>query len=272
MTEPVVNPEVPKGDATPAPLVTDPSTPPVEGVPPPGETPPVVPPADGTPAPPETPPATPPAPTPEDIAAQQNQEIAELRGLVRQMKRETTSLKTELESTKKGLKDAGALPEPDPNDPDVVKAQQNADLRASQLDTMLEVMRVSPTYTDVDKVVSQAHFDDVVEAMADQYVEEKGGNKEDVIPALEKYVWSLKNPYRFMYDKIKELHPEYSKKAPVVPEPAKPGSAPPSLPSIPGGTGGGSGWTAARIDALPENELHTVPKDIYDSYMKGLLK
>lgn len=267
MTEPVVNPDVPKGDDTPAPLVTDPATPPVDGVTPP------VPPADGTPAPPATPPAEPPAPTPEEIAAQQNQEIAELRGLVRQMKRETTSLKTELESTKKGLKDAGALPEADPNDPDAVKAQQSAELRVSQLDTMLEVMRVSPTYADVDKVVSQAHFDDVIEAMADQYVEEKGGNKEDVIPALEKYVWSLKNPYRFMYDKIKELHPEYIKKAaPVIPEPAKPGSAPPSLPSIPGGSGGGSGWTAARIDALPEKELPTVPRDVYDLYMKGLLK
>jgi hypothetical protein len=40
-----------------------------------------------------------------------------------------------------------------------------------------------------------------------------------------------------------------------------------------GGTGGtgGAGWTAAKIDAMPEDELHTVPKDIYDKYLRGLL-
>jgi len=33
-----------------------------------------------------------------------------------------------------------------------------------------------------------------------------------------------------------------------------------------------AGWTSARIDALPESELGTVPRDVYSTYMKGELK
>jgi hypothetical protein len=76
-----------------------------------------------------------------------------------------------------------------------------------------------------------------------------------------------------MYGKIKEVHPSFKgaaegkgKGAPVV--------APGSVQGVHGGTGSAdlTGWTAAKIDGLPEDELTSVPKDVYAKYLRNELK
>jgi hypothetical protein len=167
--------------------------------------------------------------------------------------------------------------------------------RQEKLTEMVAIMEVNPTYADVRQVCSQSNLDDVVEAFARFYVKENGGQLEDVITTMEKEIWSEPNPYKKIYTLVKQYHPKYVTKedkkveddksktdeaaaaAKKIAEEADKkkvaADANPSAANIgAGGSGAGSGgWTSAKIDALEEDELKTVPKDIYDKYLKGTL-
>lgn len=222
-------------------------------------------------------------PAADTVLAQKDDEVRELRQMLRDQTRELTSVKSDLSTTKETLRKA--IPEAE--DADEVAAQQSdakaqAEVRVQQLDTLLETMRINPKYEDIDEIVSQAHFDDVCEAMAKEYVAQNGGQYNQVIADVEKFVWSLPNPYRFMYDKIKDEHPDFVKKPATPPaeaevsSPARSVDTPPDIAStvvnIPGGESVQSGWTAARIDALPEDNILDVPSEVYNLYLQGKLK
>ena len=159
-------------------------------------------------------------------------------------------------------------------------------------------MELNPAYTDVREVCSQGHLDDVVEAFSRYYIRENGGNLQEVAAKMESEIWAEANPYKKIYELVKKYHPKFSEaskkdgekdevaKQKEAEEAAKKIAAEadkvkdkkivdanPSAASIgAGGSGaGGTGWSAAKIDALPEDELNTVPKDIYDKYLKGTL-
>ena len=96
---------------------------------------------------------------------------------------------------------------------------------------------------------------------------------------MESEIWQEVNPYKKIYELVKRYHPRYAKADEVGKDDAakkkekKPVDTTPSAANIgSGGSGAGSGgWTAAKIDALDEDELSTVPRDIYDKYLANQL-
>lgn len=210
-------------------------------------------------------------PTVEEQLVLRESENKELRVLLRDGKRATDELTRRIEASEAALDKAGLVTEEEKQ----AAAEQQAgfDTRKRELDNILEATRLSRKYDDVDTVVSQANFDSTVDIMAGEYAVQNGVSQGVAVEAVEGWVWSLTNPYRFMYEKIKETHPSYSK----VKEDGKgklPPNAPGSIQDIHGGAGDTTltGWTAARIDGLPEDKLDTVPKDIYAKYLRNELK
>jgi hypothetical protein len=209
-------------------------------------------------------------------------ERAELRQAAREQKREVDRLNIELEKATKALQKAELLPE---DDPEIAKkTEELAAIRQSQLETLLETMELNPKFEDVREVVSQSNFDDIVEAMAKHVVSTEGGKLMERVKEVEIAVWRLPNPYKYMYQKIKEFHPAFAKpagegkkkeddeKGKEKPPDSPPPKVPGSVHNIPGGGSAATGWTAAMIDDLPEDELHKVPRDVYDKYLKNQLK
>jgi hypothetical protein len=204
------------------------------------------------------------------------QEVTELRQLLRDQKREIDGLKAKQGITAKALKEHDIeIPE---GEPDPATALLSA-VRDSNLNTILEVMEMSDKFTDVRAVCSQAHFDDIIEAMAVRASEDRGIPYDEAVQRIEDSVWKMPNPYKFMYPLIKEYHPDYTKNKSGV-DTAIPAATPKkegdktvvSLASIPGAASDKTGWTAERIDNLSEDELHLVPADIYKQWLQGKLK
>lgn len=231
----------------------------------------------------ETPPQEEEAPTEESEADPSGtqkldaDELTQLRALLRAQNQKLRDLERQSQATQKDLQEKGLLEEPDEDE--VRKTSEASQLRASQLETVLEVMRLNPKYEDVDQIVTQSRFDDMVEGFAFAISQDRGGKAEDYIDAVAAKVWGMTNPYRYMYDKIKEFHPDFKgQEAPTKPAaPAKvepkPKEAPTTISKLTAGDADTqSGWTSARIDAMPEEDLGKVPRDIYEKYLSGVLK
>lgn len=237
---------------------------------------------------------------------QDDEEVRELREISRAQKLELDRMSREYERLNKILKDKGLI---DEEDESARKAQEEAsranyERRVAVLSDMLEVMKVNPKYEDVDEVVSQRNFDDMVTALAKYHVSQKGGDVQATMTEIEKEIWALPNPYKYMYDMIKKYHPVYvskkeeksilddvkevlekgksgdkgkesakGKEADKSKDAGKPKEQAMSLQDLPGGgSKDGGGWTAAKIDAMDEEELSKVPRDIYSKYMRGELQ
>lgn len=210
-----------------------------------------------------------------EVKEENPDELAELRQLAREQKRQLDALGKQLEDTNKKLQDAQIIT------PEEVEKNKETQLlilqRNEQLENILEIMRLNPKYEDIDTVVSQANFDDMVEAMAKVVVDKEGGKLSDVVRSIEGEIWSMRNPYRFMYDQIKKYHPKFketiSNEKPADKKDLSAQKIATSLQDIPVGGGKDSGgWTAAKIDLLDESELDKVPPDIYKKYLLNQLK
>lgn len=207
-------------------------------------------------------------------------ELKTLRQLAREQKRQLDKVTAALEDTNKRLQDAAIIP------PEEVEKKKELEAfaaqRQDQLDYFLEAMKVHPKYEDVEVVVSQAHFDDIVEAMGKVLVSNEGGKLGDAVRRIESEIWAMRNPYKFMYETIKAYHPDYKVVKPEEKPVAKPQEKAQenlsvekvamSIQEIGGGSSEGTGWTAAKIDDLDVLELDKVPRDIYDKYLRGELK
>ena len=207
-------------------------------------------------------------------------EVSQLRIILREQNRRLREMQQQLEKSNKSLTEKGLIEEPD--EEEVAEAQKADTIRAIQLETLLETMRINPKFEDVDEVVTQSRFDDMVEGFAFAQSQKNGGTAEDYIDAVAAKIWSMPNPYRFMYEKIKQYHPDFKKpevkeetpapsQTPAKSEP-KPKTAPPSVSNLPSSVSESGGWTAARIDGMAEEELSKVPRDIYQKYLSGELK
>ena len=203
-------------------------------------------------------------------------EVSQLRIILREQNRRLREMQQQLEKSNKSLTEKGLIEEPD--EEEIAEAQKADTIRAIQLETLLETMRINPKFEDVDTVVTQSRFDDMVEGFAFAHSQQNGGKAEDYIDAVAAKIWSMPNPYRFMYEKIKQHHPDFKEieakaetPAPAKSEP-KPKMAPPSVSNLPSSVSESGGWTAARIDGMAEEELSKVPKDIYQKYLSGELK
>lgn len=148
-----------------------------------------------------------------------------------------------------------------------------ASSRQQGLDTLLEVMKMNPKFEDVEEVCSQTNFSDIFAAVGEAVSEKEGKDITLAMLEAELSVWKMPNPYKYMYNIIKEHHPKYAVKkdeaGKPVPDKALPDKVPTSLANVPGKETGTDAWTAARIDSMPEDQLHTVPADIYEKYLSG---
>ena len=207
-------------------------------------------------------------------------EVSQLRIILREQNKRLRELQQQVDKSTKSLTEKGLIEEPDEDE--VAETQKIESLRAIQLETILETMRINPKFEDVDTVVTQSRFDDMVEGFAFAHSQQNGGKAEDYIDAVAAKIWSMPNPYRFMYEKIKQHHPDFKEveakdetPAPA-PTPAKsepkPKTAPPSVSNLPSSVSESGGWTAARIDGMAEEELSKVPHEIYQKYLSGELK
>ena len=208
---------------------------------------------------------------PEDIKAlleARDQEIQQLRQLLRENRQEINGLQQTVQGSITALDKAGLIPEEDK------AATQNEDAlvaqREHELDMILEMTRLNPKYEDVDTVVNQKNFDDAVEKMAEEYARTNAVNGREAAQTVEAWVWSKANPYRFMYDYIKKN--VLGTQTPASKGKAKPADAPGSLQNVGSGGSVDAGWTAAKIDALPEDQLSKVPRDLYEMYLRNELK
>lgn len=232
-------------------------------------------------------------PSPEDLAAQEAatkkpdakvEDDRSLRALAREQKRELDRQNIELERMRRQIEKAGLVDEEDKKadklEQDKLKADHDA--RVSTLTNILETMKVNPKFEDVETVVSQDNFDDLVEAMAKAHVSENGGSLREAEQNIAKWIWNLPNPYQYAYDRIKTYHPAFRKAAPPAAKAdkaeaekkggKKPVDVAPSINAAAGASSGAGGWTAAMIAELDEEDLPTVPKDVYTKYLLGDLK
>lgn len=221
-------------------------------------------------------------------------ELRELRSLLRDQKREISILQAKLGRTDtratKALK--ATIDEDDEGEEGkeeelstVENLSQQLGLigrtRGPILEVLAETMEQNPKYSDLREVCSRANFDDVFDAVASQMSREGKGSEDELRLQIEIDVWNMSNPYKYMYEYIKKYHPAYikadkekeetSSKEVTKKQPPKEG-----MKSLAGTDGSviskDSGWSAARIDALPEDELDKVPADVYERYLSGELK
>jgi hypothetical protein len=233
--------------------------------------------------------------------AKETDEIDVIRELKEQLRASTESLKKvsgDYQKLNKIMIDKGLITDEEVKASADEEAAAKASLqeRQGKLTEMVTIMELNPSYEDVRNVCTQGNLDDVVEAFSRFYVKENGGNLQEVAAKMEQEIWAEANPYKKIYELVKKFHPKYASKDEGKDEAGKTKEAEeaakkvaaeadkvkekkavdanPSAATIgTGGAGAGStGWTAAKIDDLPEDQLGTVPKDIYDKYLKGSLK
>lgn len=229
------------------------------------------------------------------LALSQKRQLASLETTVKRLERNQTKLVTPPASSEEDddLDDEGSGKKPaevkleGPGEEEQIQAnlKKIADERGGMFELMLEQMAGMDAYKDVGEVCSDTHTQDIIHAVADQMAQE--GETDFALAALkvEEHIWSQSNPYKYLYNLIKEYHPNYASakkgeeskggKKEESKEKASAKEAVKAPGSIAGFTGSHKGeevgWTAKRIDELPEDELHTVPDDVYEKYMAGHL-
>ena len=87
------------------------------------------------------------------------------------------------------------------------------DSKDSIFDMQLDVMSESKRYSDVLEVCSDSHISDILDAATKQVAKDQNMDYHTASLSVEKFVWSQKNPYKYLYGLIKEYHPKFVKKA-----------------------------------------------------------
>jgi len=224
-------------------------------------------------------------PAPDD-----SRENRELRQILREQKRELALMKAKLARMEKGVADIQDEDDKAAVELSKIEALETQIAAIGQqkgpiFDTLIEAMEANPKYEDIREVCSREHFDDIFEELARVISQKEGRDPTEVALEIEAEVWLMGNPYKFMYGIIKDNHPRYAstnKEKEVatpdkVKEPEKkPVKEPPKAPTSIASVGGSdadskSGWTAKRIDELPEQELSKVPEEVYQKYLRGEL-
>ena len=211
----------------------------------------------------------------EDKLKASNDEVVELRQMIREQRRSMNDIKEGLitDPVEDDVEDN--LDDDESARVNVAPEVTKEDIHIMQTENNLESMRMSDKYGDVDTVVTQRRFDDLVEIMADNWmIANPGSNtKDEVIAGVEQQIWSNTSAHRLMYDKIKETHPDFAKPKIAPKVPLNKDDVAPSINNLDGGRQGlKTGWTADKIDNLPEDRLGEVPKDIYNLYLQEKLK
>jgi len=226
--------------------------------------------------------------TDDDPLAQMKADQDELRQMLRVSRRENATMKAKLDRL--GAKSNSDEDEFDA-DGNVIEQkvvvskieelqqtlQEINDTRGASLEVLATQMAETKQYGDITDVCSRSNMDDVIEAAANALVEQNGGDINELILELEASIWSKQNPYKYLYDLVKTYHPRYQKAGDGKTGSTSKKSTEKIASSIQdmGGAGdsssGKGGWTADKIDAMPEDALSKVPADVYDKYLAGEL-
>jgi hypothetical protein len=218
-------------------------------------------------------------PPADEVPAKVEDPDANLRVMLREMKKQNAMLAEKVNNlTKAATSEEGTV---DLSVPGEIENLQNeiaqiGEKNAVLYETLIETMALNPAFQDVRDVCTRDNLDDIIEQATANIVAKQGGNPVLVSLELEKQIWSERNPYKQIYGLIKQYHPKYQqvedKPAVATKRDLKPVVAPTSIATLGGGDGDKqSGWNSARIDAMSELDLHKVPRDIYDAYLKGEL-
>lgn len=149
------------------------------------------------------------------------------------------------------------------------------------IDMQLDVLSETKKFGDILDVCSQGNINDITDALAKHIVEKEGVDYHRASLEVDKFIWGQKNPYKYLYGLIKEYHPKYlgapkgqdkSTEGEKGKGKEKENKAPKTIANVPGSDGGSGGWTAAKIDAMPETELHKVPPDVYQKWLTNELE
>jgi uncharacterized membrane-anchored protein YhcB (DUF1043 family) len=225
------------------------------------------------------------------VKVESAEDIRELKEQLREAALALKQVTNDYQKLQKVMMDKGIITEDEAKEDKEKRdaAQAAFDARQEKLSEMVAIMEVNPQYADVREVCSQSNLDDIIDAFSRYYVRENGGKLADVSAKLSAEIWQEANPYKKIYELVKKYHPTYAtvtdEKKETLEKVAKeadgskkekiPVNATPSAANMgTGATGSGDGggaWTAAKIDALPEDELGTVPKAIYEKYLLGQL-
>jgi len=212
------------------------------------------------------------------------EEIRTLRQILRDQKREMSLLKSKVDRADRkataGLDEDDEALKEDHSPVEVLVNEINriSGERGAQLELLAETMSETQKYTDIYDVCTKENFSDMFEALGEGIAQQERIPAEQAMLQAEVMVWQMSNPYKYMYNLIKEHHPRFAKAKPVeeVAKPSgkekTPAKAPASIAGMGGSDTSKSGWTSARIDALPEDELDTVPVDVYSRYLRNELK
>ena len=210
-----------------------------------------------------------------------DEEIRNLKRTTRQQEEDLRTLRKQNEAINKKLTESGLVKE-DEEDPEAISSDIS-DAIAIKLETLAETMKMTPEYKDLDEVLTEDRYNDVIDAAVLQLVDKNGYSKDEASDIAQNFVWSKPNPYKYLYKIIKDHHPDFATKEVKEDEPKAEEKkeekseriktekkTAPSIESTPGsGSKEKGGWTASRIDDLPEDRLHEVPPDIYDKYLAG---
>lgn len=223
-----------------------------------------------------------------------DEQISELRNMLRDMRNENIKLQAQVaehDRVQKG--DIG-----DPGTPGQLEElhMKLQELGQRDFSHITAIMEVNPKYEDFKTICTNERFEDIFEAVAQQRVSESNGKLNFNVALLQAKteVWGMPNPYKYMYEVIKEYHPDFTtanktleelaeekkvvdasaealkkKDAKAVVKELKPVVAPGSIADLGGGAFTQGGWTAERIDGMAEAELHKVPRDVYEAYLRG---
>lgn len=237
------------------------------------------------------------APAAPDEVTSLRQTNSEMRAMMREQAKQLTVMRAQIDRLGKvkppepetdDYFSDGTKPKPPVPEPELSKFEQYQQAlntivqeRAPMFDVMLDVLENKPQFADVREVCSQSRLDDLTEAMARTISQKEGRDQMEVQAEIEYNIWAKPNPYKFIYSIIKEHHPDYTVNKPAAPAAAapvtskrslSPATPPTSIQDVGGNTKESvAGWTAKRIDEMPEEKLHTVPGDVYEKYMLGQL-
>jgi hypothetical protein len=202
----------------------------------------------------------------------------ELRQILREQKREIAALKALQTET---VDDDGNRI---PSAVEVLQAELGAIVaeRGGMIDLMADSMREMPKYNDLDSVCSRANLDDIIEVIAKDLESSEGADFNAAVLEIEKGIWSMPNPYKYIYEVVKEFHPTYDtstsggkgKGNKEEKGEKREAAAVTTMQSTQSGSSDSDakgGWTAERVDNLSEEELNSVPADVYKKYMRGEL-
>jgi len=219
-------------------------------------------------------------PDPRDI------EIRNLKKANQSQEEDLRELRAEQRKTQKMLLDSGLIKEEDLEGEDD-EVDPLVEATRIKLETLVETMKLNPNYADLDDVVSEERYNDTISGAVQTLVDDKGYSKDDAFDAVNQFIWTKPNPYKYLYDVVKKTHPDFYVEDKVEDkddkgkkkkddERNKKKEVAASLNDIPGGGDKDEkgGWTTAKIDSIPEDKLDAanIPQAIYDKYMAGELK